>query len=188
MTSLIGYGGHGKDIAAIHQRHGGFGAPLFVYDENPKIGTSPDGITDTVIFGSNYPNTRKEMAQRFAHLCGARALVDPSAVIGSDVMLGEGVVVAPKAVILTSTALGNHVHINYGAMMTRCTVGDYSTIAPGATICGDVQIGEACYIGANATVCDRVTIGNNVTIAAGAIVPPLSVVPHGTKVIGVWKP
>jgi len=185
MVNLIGYGSHGKDIETVWKAC--TTEQLHLYDENPELGMLPTDITGSVIFGSNYPAQRRAMAQRFEHLPAADPLVDPSAIIGDDVWVGKGVVVAPFVLILRSAALDVHVHVNYGVTMTRCTVGAYSTIAPGATICGDVTIGDGTYVGANATVCDRVTIGFGCTIAAGAIIPPESVVPDNTTVIGVWK-
>ena len=184
--NLIGCGSHGQDIEAIWERVGD--EPLFGYDDDPATGLpSPVKASGDAIFGINNPTARKELVKKYTHLSAAPPLIDPSAVVGWSCWLGDGVVVAPHAVILRSVTLYEHVHVNYGASMTRCLIGAYSTVAPGATICGDVVIGEECYIGANATICDRVTIGNNVTIGAGAIIPPLSTVPDNTTVIGVWK-
>jgi len=186
-TVLVGYGSHGKDIEAIWKRTK---TPevLIVCDEDPTKGHAlPDAqLFDSVIFGSNYPAVRYAMAQRIEH-GPALPVLDPAAVIGTDVFAARGCVIAPAAVLLCSVYLGVHVHVNYGAQMTRCTVGEFSTISPGATICGDVNIGRRCLIGAGATVCDRSAIGHDVTIGAGAIVPPQSFVPDGVTVIGVWK-
>jgi len=190
MTSLIGYGSHGQDIEAIYWRTKQYGRRLWIYDHNPEKGADPMLMPDDeeVILGVNDPTGRRRLAESLPPGTRAAApLVDPSAVIGKGVWLPAGTVIAPFASLLRSVTLGAHVHVNYGAQMTRCVVGPYSTLSPGATICGDVEIGEETLIGANATVCDRVKIGNRVRIGAGAIVPPLSVVPDDTTVIGVWK-
>ena len=42
-------------------------------------------------------------------------------------------------------------------------------IAPGATLCGDVTIGDGAFIGAGATVVNGREIGARAFIAAGAV-------------------
>ena len=184
---LYGMSSHGQDIVAIHRRvHGR--QPLYMIDDNPNLGMLADDEIRQVPcwVGINNPHQRAELVRKHG-LIGARPLVDPSAIVGIGCDLGPGVVVAPNATRLTSGVLGSHSHANYNSHMTRCSIGDFSSIAPGVTICGDVTIGTECTIGANAVVCDRVTIGDNVIVGAGAIVPPLSVVPGGSIVRGVWK-
>lgn len=70
-------------------------------------------------------------------------------------------------------------HINYGVTMTRTRIGRHCTISPGATICGDVTIGDRVLVGAGATICDRVTIHDDVVIGAGAVVLPETVIRRG---------
>ena len=191
MTSLMGYGSHGKDIEAIYLRTKHYGVMLRIYDDDSSLNCLDPGLLTSgdVFIGVNDPIQRRRLAEKLPpHVrASLKPLIDPSAVIGHDVRLSGGVVIAPYVSILRSVTLGEHVHVNYGAQMTRCVVGAYSTLSPGATICGDVEIGEETLIGANATVCDRVKIGNRVRVGAGAIIPPLSIVPDDTTVIGVWK-
>ncbi len=186
MFSIIGYGSHAKDCLAIGQRASR--SCVAIFDDNPAVAEPPpNDLFGFIILGTNYPQQRKELAERFIHATPAKPLIDPSAIVGPDCNVGDGSVIAPLALLLTDVTLGQHVHVNYQASMTRCTIGDFTTISPGATICGDVAIGNGCLIGANSTVADRSSIGDNVVIAAGAILPPLSEVPDGTTVIGVWR-
>ena len=187
MASLIGYGNHGRDVETIWLRADR--RLLAIYDDDPGSGMYPPPVDlkGRIVVGVNDPSLRRRIAERYPTLRGIHPLVDPSAIIGIDVHLGKGVVIAPFALLLRSVTLSDHVHVNYMASMTRCHVGAYSSVSPGAVICGNVEIGEECTIGANATVCERSTIGNLVTIGAGAIVPPWSVVPDNTIVTGVWK-
>lgn len=187
VGALVGGGGsHGADIAAIAYR---CGRAINFYDEDPKKGLSvpPWDLGGDLIIGSNYPAIRREIAERYGHMDGAKALVDPSAVIGPNVTLGRGVVIAPHATLLTGVTLEPHVHVNGGVFITRAYIGMYSTLSPNCTICGDVTIGTGTLVGAGAVVSDRCLVGSDVTIGAGAVVPPLSTVPDGTTVIGVWK-
>lgn len=118
-----------------------------------------------VVIGINNPKTRAYVAR----VC--------------DVI--DGTWVHPHAYMGPGSTLGYGTHVNYHASMTRTVVGRHTTISPGATICGDVTIGDRCLIGAGATICDRVHIEDDVTVGAGAVVLPESRLVQGTTWIGV---
>lgn len=97
--------------------------------------------------------------------------IHPSALIGREVILGEGVQVMAGAIIQPRTKIADGVIINTGARIDHDTIiGGHSHIAPGVTICGGVTIGNSCFIGAGATIIQGVQIGDNAVIAAGVIV------------------
>jgi hypothetical protein len=187
VFSLVGNGSHGSDILGIAKRRGY--TPNAIFDDDPERGeTPPDDLSGYTIFGVYYPWQRREMAERFAKATPAPPLTDVSAIVGMDCKIGGGSVICHQTVLGSLVNLGTHVHVGYCVGAVRTNVGDYTTIAPGVTICGDVEIGEACLIGAGSVIADRVTIGDDVIIGAGAVVPPTSIVPSGSKVLGVWKP
>lgn len=161
MVTLVGYGAHAHDIDVIAKR---CGRELLARDESAM---TLDGVGE-VLIGVNDPQTRRAIAERAPN--AAEPLLDPTVVHGPGVFVGRGCVVAPNVVLLRGVTLGQHVHVNYGSSMTRCSIGDFTTIAPGVTICGDVEIGEECMIGAGATICNLLKIGDRATIAAGAVV------------------
>lgn len=185
---LCASGNHSSDLRVIWDRVHPEN-PLLLWDDDPETGnpTPPDDLTGRILIGNNDGSVRRYIAERYAHLRGTHPLVDPAAFIGPDVKLSRGVVIAPGAVLLHSVTLKCHTHVNYGATMTRCHVGAYTTISPGATLCGNVRIGKECLVGAGSTVCERSTIGDRVRIGAGAVVPPWSLVPDDAVVKGVWK-
>lgn len=186
MFSLVGNGSHGSDILALAKRRGY--TPNAIFDDDPDRGDAPpQDLSGYTIFGVYYPWQRREMDARFPDATPAPPLTDITAVIGTDCELSGGVVVCHQTALGSLVSLGKHVHVGYCVGAVRTNVGDYTTISPGVTICGDVEIGEAVFIGAGAVICDRVTIGDNAVIGAGAIVPPTSVIPSGTTVTGVWK-
>jgi UDP-perosamine 4-acetyltransferase len=114
------------------------------------------------IIGVNDSATRRKLADRLGWKGGAWA--HPAANIGPAVTLGE------------------HTHINAGAFLTRCTLGDFVTVGPNATICGDVTIGDDVMIGAGAVIRNLLTIGDGAVIGAGAVV--VKDVPPGVTVVG----
>jgi acetyltransferase-like isoleucine patch superfamily enzyme len=174
VSTLIGDGAHGRDIQIIAER---CGRDLAVTDE----ARSSFQCKTPNLIGVNDPLKRRAVAKR--NPVAAEALIDPSVIRGPWVEAKVGCVIAPNVVLLREVYLGEHVHVNYGSSMTRCTIGDFTTIAPGVTICGDVAIGEACFIGAGATICNLVKVGSEVTVAAGAVV--VADVPDGQTVMGV---
>lgn len=120
--------------------------------------------TDPVLIGINDPQLRAAVA--FILDVEDLAWVHPHAWLGPDVHIGPGT------------------HVNYAVTMTRTRIGRHCTISPGATLCGDITIGNRVLIGAGAVICDRVTIGNDVVVGAGAIVRPTFSLPEGTTWVG----
>ena len=58
-----------------------------------------------------------------------------------------------------------------------------ASIAPGAILLGNVQVGEGAYIGAGAVVLPRIKIGKGAIVGAGAVVTKN--VEDGITVVGV---
>lgn len=180
--TIVGAGGHGKDIAAICRAAYPV-AQLIFLDDNPALGYMPTAmlaVSEWYLLGFNDPKMREEWDKPD----GAFYVFHPSTSVGADTKFGSGLVCAPRVVLLTGMDIGRHVHFGYGATATRATIGDYTTVAPAATICGDVVIGKRCYIGAGATICNLVSLGDDVTVAAGATVVPGSNFPDGVTVMG----
>lgn len=109
--------------------------------------------------------------------------IHPSAVISASVSLGEGIMVAANATINPLVELGRGVICNTSSSIDHeCVIGEFSHIAPGAVLCGNVKVGRGTFVGANAVVKQGITIGNNVTVGAGTVV--VKDVPDNTTVIG----
>jgi acetyltransferase-like isoleucine patch superfamily enzyme len=179
-TALIGYGSHGCDIEAIFKLYGH--GDLLIFDEDPTVAAPPPNpMTIPHYLGDYYD--RRQMAERIGG-SGAPPLHDVR--LGArDCVFGPGVVIAPGVTLLHQVTLGMHTHVNYGCCLTRTWVGDFVTLSPGVTICGDVEIGDDSFIGAGAVVSDRVTIGKRAKIGAGAVLPPLTKVGDDEVWVGV---
>ncbi len=108
-------------------------------------------------------------------------IVDPSSIIGNEVIIGEGTFVGKGVIIETGAVIGKMCIINTKTIISHDgTVGDFSHITV-ANICGGATIGNKTFVGAGATVSSFVKVGNNVFIGAGALV--LSEVADDTKVL-----
>lgn len=97
--------------------------------------------------------------------------IHPSAVIASDVELGEGCQVMAGAVLQPDVRCSNNIIINTRAGVDHdCSIGAHSHISVGATLSGAVRVGAMTHIGAGSTITQGVSIGDHCLIAAGAVV------------------
>ena len=180
VTAFVGFGGHGKDIwESVWRLDPEWAHSQSIFKHHSEV---PEDFSGYVVLAINDPQVRVRVArERRWQACNP--IVDPDAIVDRGASLMPGVVIGPRSLLLSPPIrLGAHVHVNYGAMMTRTTIGDCTTIAPGVTICGDVKIGARCLIGAGATIKNLVTIGDDVTVGAGAVV--IEDVPDGVTVVG----
>ena len=110
--------------------------------------------------------------------------IHPSAIIGSDVTVGEGSLVAAGAVINASTKIGKCGIINTCASVDHdCVISDGVHIGPGCRVAGDVTVGKYAWLGIGATVIDKRSIGQGSVVGAGAVV--IGDVPDAVVVTGV---
>jgi len=87
--------------------------------------------------------------------------IHPTAIIGSDVQMGSGNIIAAGTVIAYSTVFQNHITINLNTTVGHdCLISEYVTVAPGVNIGGRVRLGKGCDIGPNCTISKGVTIGD----------------------------
>lgn len=79
--------------------------------------------------------------------------------------------------ISANTTINSLVHIKKGCIINsgsiiehECIINEYTHIAPGAVLAGNVTIGKETFVGANSVIIQGVKIGNNVIIGAGSVV------------------
>lgn len=108
------------------------------------------------------PANRQQLFARFKEMGYSFAtVVHPSAVVASDVVLGEGPQVMAGAVIQPGSKIGLNSIINTRASVDHdCIIGDHVHIAPGVTLSGGVSVGACSHIGTGATVIQGISIGN----------------------------
>lgn len=98
-------------------------------------------------------------------------IIDDSAIIAKDAVIGEGTFVGKHAVINAGAIIGRLCIINTQAIIEHTnTIGDFSHISVGAILCGDVKVGDHSFIGANATVIQGLCIGRCAIVGAGSVV------------------
>lgn len=117
--------------------------------------------------------TREKLARRASEsgAAAAPAIIHPSTVIGSDVEIGDGSVLAAGSHLTTNVRVGRHVHVNVGTIVSHDTViDDYVTLSPGTRLNGDVWIGRGAFIGTGAVVVRGHQVGPRAVVGAGAVV------------------
>ncbi len=97
--------------------------------------------------------------------------IHPTAVIGRDVIVGEGTVIMAGAVINGPTRVGRHCAILARSSVDHDSVlGDFSSLAPGVSQGGGVTLGDYAAIGIGASVRHGIRVGAHTVVGAGAAV------------------
>lgn len=200
--AIFGAGGHAREVAFIAERCGIPTQSLaFVVEQAFLAEPSLNGIdVHTVESGhcDGWPFVAAvgdpALRERAVRLCTSRGmtaatLCDPSVGLHRTVVLGEGCIVFPGAVLTVNVTLGKHVHVNVGASLSHdCLVGDHAIFSPGSRVAGHVHIGSRVFVGIGASIVNGragapLTIGDDAFVAAGACVT--GSVAAGARAMGV---
>ena len=186
---IIGAGGHAKVlIDALLQQNADI---LGIVDRNiQNVGEKVLGIKvlgdDTYVLkyspqeiylvngiGSIGPMQARKHVYDLFHQKGYSfmTVIHPSAIIGREVKLAEGVQVMAGAVIQTGCVIGINTIVNTRAVVDHeCVLGNHSHIAPGAVLSGSIKIGDCTHIGTGAVIIQGKSVGGNTLVGAGAVV------------------
>lgn len=167
---IYGNGGHAKVVADI-ARANGYDNLIFL-DDNSDMKFNSNLPKHPIIIAIGNTLIRQKL-QNLVLSSGFEliTLIHPTAVIGSDVTIGNGSVVMPGAIINAKSTIGNGVIINSGAIIEHeCTIGDFAHICPGVAIAGGSLVGERSWIGIGSSVIQNITIKPDITIGAGSVV------------------
>jgi len=205
---IFGAGGHGRSLAALIQKMGGYDLLGFVDDGIPAgetvlglpvlggrdtlVKLAADGIRLAVNGVGGIGNLNARLAVfDLLRQAGFQfpTVIHPTAFIEDSAQLADGVQVFPLAYIGTEVTAGFGTIINTGAIVSHdCQLGQTVNLSPGATLAGGVTVGEGTLIGMRATVNLNVKIGAYALVGNGATVkadvPDRGVVPAGT----IWPP
>ncbi len=118
------------------------------------------------------PSIRRQIVKQFDdHELASPSIAHPTAVIGSQVAFGVGVVVCAGVQVATNVRLGNHVHLNANATIGHdSTLSEFVSVNPAATVSGECAVEEAVLVGAASVILQGLTISAGATVGAGACV------------------
>lgn len=97
--------------------------------------------------------------------------IHPKSYVANNVEIGEGTQILALTCIAPGVRIGKACIINHKASIDHESIlFDGVHVAPNATLCGCVEVGEFSFIGAGAVILPRIKIGKNSIIGAGAVV------------------
>jgi sugar O-acyltransferase (sialic acid O-acetyltransferase NeuD family) len=144
------------------------------------------------VLGTTTPHKIRLVEElRSRHALTFTPLLHPTVYLGSNVRVGEGVLVNVSTVIAPNAVLGDFCVINRGAMIGHETrIGRHALIGPAASLAGSVTVGDHATVALRATVIDQVQIGDWTVVGAGSLVTrnlPERVIAYGVpaKVVRV---
>ncbi|MBR4174574.1 MAG: acetyltransferase [Lachnospiraceae bacterium] len=196
---LIGGGGHCNSVADCVLALNEYDEVAIIdtaessYPTVPVIGTDDDipslfkdGWTHAFITVGSVGDTkiRRRLFEMVKEIgLNVPAIVDPSAILGKNVSIGEGAFVGKRAVVNAGSVIGECAIINTGAIIEHdCTVGAFSHISPGAVLCGQVSVGHDSHLGANSCVRQLINIGDDSLVGMGSVV--VRDLPSNVKAMG----
>ena len=99
-------------------------------------------------------------------------IAHPTATLSKTIQVKEGSFFGPNSVVNAQANIGVCVIVNSAAVVEHdCVIGDFSHIAPRATIAGGVEVGRYTLIGGNSFINENIKIADNIIVGSGSVVP-----------------
>ena len=142
------------------------------------------GENDRFLCAIGTPPERRQYTEMILRKGGRFAtLIHPTAVLGENVTLGQGVIISPHAVLTADIVLGDSVFVG---PLSCCShdnrFGDWCHITGHCSFGGNVTVEEGCFFGIRSVVVPGVHIGKDAFIGVGSVV--LRRIRAGAKVFG----
>jgi sugar O-acyltransferase (sialic acid O-acetyltransferase NeuD family) len=134
--------------------------------------------------GGENPSSRVAIVDRLRNVGFSFVnVIHPMATISPLAKFGEGIFVAPGAVINAGSSIGDHSIINSNASVDHdCTIDPFSHVSPGVTLSGGVHVGAQTHLGTGCSVSHGMNIGARTIIGVGSAV--ISDIPGGVIAFG----
>lgn len=193
---LCGTGGFAREVAPLALAQNGVEGVAFVaLQSGPEINDLP------VLAQSDLPDDMRlsvpvaDAAIRRRIDAELRAagrefisLIAPTCIFRGPSQVGEGAILCDHVVITANVVIGRHFHANLFSYVAHdCVIGDFVTLAPRASVNGNVVIEDDVYVGTGAVLKQGtperpLRIGRGAVIGMGAVVT--KDVPAGAVVVG----
>ncbi len=113
----------------------------------------------------NYVAQLKSKGAQFA------SVIHPTVVIGQNVKLGEGVILAPYSILTAALEVGNFVNIGVFCCCSHHNrIGDWCQISGHCSIPGNVVLEEGVFVGCGAVFVPGIHVGAWAYVGAGSVV------------------
>jgi len=182
--SIIGSGGHCNIIISLIEEVYGINSIDNIYDEDiNKINTYLYNIkiknfneiknNENMIIAIGNNNIRKNINNKLKHKnIKWKTLIHPFTYINKTSIIEEGSIICAGVIIQPNVKIGKHSIINTNSSIDHdCILEDYTHIAPGSTLCGNIFINEGTFIGAKTVIKEKILInGKWNIIGCGSVV------------------
>jgi sugar O-acyltransferase (sialic acid O-acetyltransferase NeuD family) len=163
--AIFGFGGHAKEILSIAQNID----KIFVDDKYVTNETSPISQFNPeeyeMMVCVSDPKDRNEIVKKLPPNTKYFSFIHPTALIFSDIKIGEGSYVGPYSILTENIVIGSHALLNRMNQIGHdCQIGDFISMMPGSIISGNCILGNRVYIGSNSSVKEKIYICDDVTI------------------------
>lgn len=124
------------------------------------------------ILGSGNTLAIREMVELVKeHISASPAIVHPSSILGTNVLIGDGSILCPMSVITTDVIIGKNTLINLSCTIGHdCKIGDYVNISPNVSLSGRSVIGDNVAVGTGSVFIPSSSVPANSVIGAGCVV------------------
>ena len=180
---IVGSGGHAKVVIETLSMKNVFTNIRIVDEREDKKGSffnqySVDFLKSWNILETNFhvaigSNEARSRISKDAIIVGKnyQSIIHPESTISPSAIILDGSFVAANTVISSDALINKGCILNHFASVDHdCIIGEYSHIAPHATLLGGVKVGSHCLIGAGAVILPKISVGNYVVVGAGSIV------------------
>ena len=122
------------------------------------------GISDPFIQNKYYLMLKKKKLK-----VDEQPLIDPSAIIKSNVKIGKNTFILENSVVGPDVKIGKNVFIGSKTIINHdCKIGNFTTIGHGSNIAGNVKIMSGCLIGISSTIKQNIKIEKNVIVGSAS--------------------
>jgi sugar O-acyltransferase (sialic acid O-acetyltransferase NeuD family) len=95
----------------------------------------------------------------------------PSAAVASSARIGKGAAILAGSHVGPGSHIGDFCIVNtHSSIDHDCVMHEFSSVAPGVSTGGLVEIGECSAIGVGVSISDRISIGRHTVVGTGAVV------------------
>jgi sugar O-acyltransferase (sialic acid O-acetyltransferase NeuD family) len=198
---IVGAGGFGREIFSALSSMAEYGDSFSVagfLDDNPNVLDGYEGyprivgslndfkvqLGDVFFVAIGNVEVRRKCVQKIREKGGAFiSLVHPSASIGKNVKLGEGVYIAHNAVLTADIEVGDNSYVFHSSTIGHdVKIGFCSHISSQVFLGGGVKVGDCVTIQPGSKVVPRVDIKDGAEVGIGSVV--ITNVKAGIKVFG----
>lgn len=166
-----GYGLVVEDIAKFY----GYEETIFIDDGENNFKSFEEikhNVNIPIAFGIGSNNIRQLLYKKVKETgFSVKTLIHPSAVIASNVSIGEGSIVMANSVINAQSNIGKCCIINTSSVIEHENkIGNFVHISPNSALAGNVSVGQNTHIGIGSSIIQGINIGEETIIGAGSVV------------------